>query len=72
MIKWQDHIVEIHLDGKYSGDHLWRMQSATWSKQNSQGVHDCSCGLILSDQKSGIEINKGKRTEREDSFDKDD
>ena len=53
------------------------MQSATWSKQNVcneglQGVHDCSCGLILSDQKSGIEINKGKRTEREDSFDKDD
>ena len=77
MVKWQDHIVEIHLDGRYSGGRLWRMQSATWCKQNvcnegPQGVHDCSCALIPSDQKSGIDVNKGKGTERGDSFDKDD
>lgn len=52
------------------------MQSATWSKLNvcdrgPQAVHDCSCGLIFGDQKSGIDVTKGKETERGDYFDND-
>lgn len=40
--------------------------------EGPQGVHACSCGLVPSDQKSGVDVSKGEGTERGDSFDKDD
>lgn len=51
---------------------ICHVKQANVCNECPQGVHACSCGLIPSDQKSGIDVNKGEGTERGDSFDKDD
>lgn len=41
------------------------------SDRGHQRVHDCSCDLILGDQKNGIDTIKGKEIEGGNKFNKD-
>lgn len=68
MVKWQDHAIEIHVGWEI----LWwpslknaicHMNQLNVSDGGYQGVHDCSCGLILGDQTMGLMLIEAGKLE---------